>query len=823
MLKNFVLALRTIKNYRLYTIINIVGLALSLACIITISRYLYSELSVDKVHTQVDNIYAVVSQQEGDILYRQDESCNPNKVDGFVDMGSDAAVIERSTTVCIPTSSITHNNHDFTANILAVDSSFTKIFSFAPTMGSLDEIGGSVDKGAITEAYAKKIFGTQNPIGQVITANSGDFTIVGVVATPKGKTSLNFDLMLPLISRHSWGRMPNEYYLMPNSFDYGSFNQKYSGYMKIYSNSNGMRFSVKPLRDIYFDESIVRFNAEMTPTGNSDTLRTIFIITIAILVVGLFNFVNIYTTLMMRRSREMGIKKVFGASTAAITTAIYVENLTMVALSVLFGWITSELLLPLTSSVLDIPFISNPLFDTILSLAIIAIVPLLTTIYPYFKYRLSKPIKSLQQVGSTRGSITSRALLLVLQYTITIILVIVSLYFVHQLNYMLNADLGYKNNGIVEVNFMAENQPKYRYKDDNEREQAKAKRRTELSNSSAIMTQLDSSPLFSQVSLSSSPAIEHTYKSKFTNKQTNEEAEAVVVYGDSEFFDMYGVDIIEGRAWSDTIDRWAQYKFIVNETFLREFGITTFRDVAVQPENRLWYSHDGNLSREQNNKLMSRNPAYEIVGVMRDYQMGHLSQRTPAVAMSFEKNDKRDVSLASDAVYLQVAESKMSEAISYIEELHLEYGTGELRYKFMKDVIATMYKEDRRVTNIYSTFALVAIIIGALGLFSLSLYDVQQRRREIALRRVNGATVNEIIALLLKKYYILLAISCVVAMPSAYYIIEQQMVDFATRAPLSWWIFAVAGALTAAISLLTLLWQTISAAKTNPVIAMKRG
>lgn len=821
-MKNIIIALRALKNYRLYSAVNVIGLALSLACVITISRYLYSEISVDAIHPNLQNTYCVVKQKPNDTKYSPGDCENPNRVADFVDISADPAVLAKTTILLCPKETSTLDQRDFTVDIMTIDSSFTQIFGFRASIGSLDEVARSVDKIALTTETARRIFGNSDPLGRTFTIKGKSYTVSAVLEESTSKTTLNFDVIVPTGDDRIWMQIGREYFLMPDNFDYRAFNEKYPKYFKYYAGmQEGDRYSILPLDGMYFNESVEHWSDNMFVTGDLNSLRVITIVALIVLLIGVFNFINIYTVLMLRRSREVGVKKVFGASTASVTGGIYLENLLMVLFAVGAGWIISAMCREFAASVLGIPIVENLSFDLVLTAAFVVILPLLTTIYPYIKYRYTKPITSLREVSSGGRSIVSRAMFLVLQYAMTIIMIIVSVYFVRQLGYMLNADLGYKHKDIISATLFSDKESGMSRSEEDWK--AKQKRRDELAARAKLLREkLIQSPLVENISYNESP---HTIQAPTSNDRNirvagSGDGSAVgysTIYTDANFFSVYGIEKLQGRLWHDSIDVFTQYKCIVNEALLRELDIKDYTTATIQTNERLWYS----VSNEEEAKAMRQNPPYTIVGVVRDFQIGHLRAKTPPLMILCGGPVPENIDPTRSALQVQSAPGKMEEVIKLLGELHKEYGNGEFSYAVVDDQIAQQYAEDRKVTNIYTTFAIIAIIIGSLGLFSLSLYDVQQRYREIALRRVNGARVGQIVIMLLRKYYILLAISFVIAMPLSWLAIDWYMQDFVTKAPISWWIFVLALLITSAISLLTLIYQTVKAARTNPAIAMK--
>jgi ABC-type antimicrobial peptide transport system permease subunit len=248
------------------------------------------------------------------------------------------------------------------------------------------------------------------------------------------------------------------------------------------------------------------------------------------------------------------------------------------------------------------------------------------------------------------------------------------------------------------------------------------------------------------------------------------------------------------------------YFLIVTESVLKLFGITDFNSVTLQSEGRLFFNA---------NTDWSASPLYRIVGVINDFDYLHLSQKPKPLALGYSRGGFYNSLIAG------IVPGRTQDAIEFLRNLYEETIGGEFSYSFVEDEIREMYKEDKKIAVIYSVFTLIAIFISALGLFSMSLFDIQQRRKEIAIRKVNGAEVYDIIRLLLKKYFWSLAISFVIAAPIALFAINRYLEGFANKAPVSWWLFAVAVVITAGISLLTLIYQTQKAANQNPAEVVK--
>ena len=418
---------------------------------------------------------------------------------------------------------------------------------------------------------------------------------------------------------------------------------------------------------------------------------------------------------------------------------------------------------------------------------------------PYWRYAYAAPMRSLSQVGVGGKATRSRTVFLFLQYVIAFCLTVAAIYLSRHLQYLLHTDVGYRTEDIIQCRLWKENPASY--SDNNLRQQEFEKMQAALA---LIEKRVGESPLFNGM-VYGEPPYAGGWGLNF-HTENGEATEAITFWTSREYMDFFGFRILEGRGWGDE-DVFSQYKLIANKAFLAALHISDWRQTKVIPQNRMWFT-----SGESSDVI-----PYEIVGVMDDFKTGHLSGGNRPVVFVYSGSDPGDL------CFISIAPGKRKEAISFLSDLYQEaVGRGDFEYSFITDEIARLHEEDRKVTRIVITFALIAIVIACLGLFGLSLYDIRQRYREIALRKVHGAQVADICRLLLRKYFVLLGAAFVTGAVIAYVGIQRYMEDFPHHAPLLLWIFLVAGVIVAAIALLTVLWQIRRASQVNPAEVMKR-
>ena len=787
-MKIILLAIRSLSRFRLYTLINILGLAMSLACVIILCRYIHREVNTDHFIKDLDRVYYTVLDRNTDkqpfIASRSDEA--------LPDIESEAVVEISSTFIPMAQDRISYNDKKFNVRLLAVDSNYLKIVTYPILRSSRNTLFTQPDEAVLTRDFARKVFGDTDPIGKTIVHASGNIaTVTGILDEPGTHVSYPFDLLVSAGLQENWRRLSTQLVRLKPNTNADALNKRLDHYTDVQSWRSGIRMQLYPLKKFYFDKQI-RCYYDACQKGNHSHIVILSIVAMLLLIVGVFNFVNIYTVLMLKRAREFGMKKVFGANIRQVAVQLYLENLFMTTIALFIAWIFIELSRDFVNGLLGIPFISNMSFSILLSLGILFLLPVVTSVYPFIRYNYSAPITSLRSINRSGGSTVSRSIFLGLQYTITITLIVVSIFFIKQLNFMLNADLGYRTEHILKAQLL--------HSPNSEKEAEEARRKAKL-----IHQRISTSPLFDPFIFGEPPCSDTHYTTPI--KVPGGEFKDIVCKSVSDdYFKLFNIQLKDGRLWNKGNESYTDCNVIINETAQKLFNIKSPDNAVLEAERPFIFS-----SMEEFNKT----PKYNVVGIVKDFSTGHLSKATLPMMFYYYEDDPRHPFIA------YIPDGKEQEAIAYLKQLYEETEGDEFEYTFVSDEVRNMYDKDKQVTGIYTVFAIIAILISSLGLFGLSLFDVQQRYQEIAIRKVNGATTFSMMKMLLLKYYMLLGIAFLVAAPIAWLAISRYLEDFAHKAPVSWWIFAVALLITAGISLATLIWQIRKAAQTNPAKAMK--
>ena len=779
---------RFLMRSKSYTIINLLGLACSLACSIILMRYIHRELTVDTHCIDREHVYAICTNTEGN------RGLSGLKQYNYDTISIDNRFVEAMATyIPLEKDYVISGTNRIPARCLVTDSVFFQLFHYPIVQGKLSLT--TPQSALLTEKYARKIFGNENPIGKILRYSNGkDITIEGIVGEPECKTTINFDIILSSKLSQHWERMNTELYRFLPGTDINAINK--TGSVPRYINdpeydTRTHTFSLISVKDIYWDGSLTDREPTMFLSGNRSHLIILSGVCLLLLLTGILNFINLYLVALLRRGKEYGLKKVFGVCGRTLFANIWIENTLLVLSALLVSWLIIEIMSAPTEYLFDTHF-SYTAFDGWLSASILLLLPVITSIYPYIKYNYTSPILSIRSIGVQSHSKHFRMFFLGAQYIITFLLVVLSLYFNRQLGMLLSTEPGFRTKNIMNVNLVYESKDfsSYTYESMQQRRQ----RVMQLDN------ELNACPFIELYE----PSYENILTPTFGTNYLNNKGEKVFLnihYATPAFFKLYDIKVIEGEI-PDINKEDRRTVFVVNKAALKALGYTSINGVGVIEENQ-----------KKANANASLQP---IVAVVEDYFEGHL---TSGIKPTIYPVGAR---FSGDLYQIAYTPGKKKEVIDFLRNLEYKlYGSEDFEYTFLEDDIKAMYTQDRQTATIYSIFAGMAIIISSLGLLGISLFDIRQRYREIAIRKVNGASAKDLYRLLFRKYITVLIIAFVIAIPLACYLINTYTQDFAVRAPVSIDIFIISLLLVIIISLGTLAYQVQKAAHINPTQIMK--
>ncbi|WP_455674616.1 ABC transporter permease, partial [Phocaeicola sp.] len=766
-------AWRFLTRSKSYTVINLLGLAFSLACCIILMRYIHRELTVDTHCIDREHVYATYINMEGS---RGLSSINQRRDSTLIDKRH----IESQTSyIPLEQDYVISGTNRFPARCIVTDSVFFQFFRYPVVQGNYSL--RSPQSALLTESFARKIFGRENPIGKVLRyANGKDITIEGILGEPECKTSIHFDVVLSSSLSDSWGRASIGLYRFMPGTDMDALNKVGSEPRYLNNPAYDTRtytFAFISLKDIYWDGSLTKSEPSMFSSGSSSHITILSGVCLLLLFTGVLNFVNIYLVVMLRRGKEYGLKKVFGSHGRSLFLQIWMENSLLVLSALLIAWFIIEVTYIPVEHLFNYHF-AYTAFDGWLSIGILLLLPLVTSIYPYIKYNYTPPILSIRSIARNQHSIRSRMVFLSVQYILTFLLVVLSLYFNRQLEVLLHTEPGFRTKDILIANLVYESKDfnSYTY----ETMEQDRQRTTQLKN------ELKACPLIEQYEACLQGILTPSFGTNYINEQ-GKKVFLDIWRATPNFFDMYNIKLVEG-SFSNLDDDDSSTIIVVNRAAMKALGYTSIQGAGIVEEDR---------------KRANANAAFQpIVAVVEDYYGGHLSLGVQPTIYKVDKN------IGGNTYQIAYAPGKKKEVIDFLRKLELKiYGCEDFEYTLLEDDVKAIYAQDRQTATIYSLFACIAIIISGLGLFGIALFDIRQRYREIAIRKVNGAGIRDLYLLLFRKYILVLAGAFVLAAPLSYYLIYMYTRDFVVKAPIGIGIFVIALLIVMLISLGTLMWQ----------------
>ena len=783
------MAVRFLMRARSYTIINLLGLAFSLACSIILIRYIHRELTVDANCVDAETVVVPLADMDGNVV--------PSSTMYITDTVyiSNEQITERCRIVPREHTNVVYENRNYNVNMLAVDSAFFHFFTYPLVTGTVTMEG---DNAAIlTRQFAERLFGNANPVGKVLVYDGKSVVVQGVIDNPSCKTTWQFDLLVSR-SLQEWSRMNIELLRVLSGTDLEAVN-KVSNIFRGTKYAGLTRHKFVRWKQLYFDKSIV-WKGSLMNHGDKSYLFILSGVVLLLLAVGILNFVNLYMVMLMKRSREYGVKKVLGISPMALFGEIWLENFVLVLSSLFVAWLLIEVTTVPVAWLLG-EQVEYTSFDGWLSLCVLFLLPLLTSVYPYLKYAYRSPVKSMRDV-SVRYSVVSRVVFLGIQYVFTVLLVVLSIYFNRHFNFLINTPPGFRTEGILEVNMQLEN---WNYQSDTPEQRKKRTERTEK-----ITKALNECPYIDSWIHYSYSDFNFEYQMKIVNDEDKVVSMATLFVPDK-FFEFYDMKVLEGKL-PDAIDNYGEYQIALSREAMNVFGYTHCDEAFVRGESPLWIS-----MKEGGEVVKGGIDLMPVVAVVNDCYLGKLTEGVKPITFVIGKE-----SINSDKLSIAVQPGKEKELLDYLRKTVKEiYGTEEFDHAWLADVVEEQYAHDRKIATVYSVFAFIAIVVSCMGLFGISLFDIRRRYREIAIRKVNGATLRDLYWLLGGRYLKVLLVSFAVAVPLAWVILYKYTEDFVLKAPLSSWMFIVALLLVAVISLGTLWWQVNKAARINPADVMK--
>jgi ABC-type antimicrobial peptide transport system permease subunit len=789
---------RSLWKYKSFSVINLLGLSISIAAVAMIFMIADYEKSFDKLHTDGKNIYRVVSMAErgGKEQYEAAVPYPTAKLLRNENPGVLATEIhfEHNANIRIG------NLPPFAEkNVLFADSLFFKVFDFSSIKnfqitGDVIKALATPNKVILTESVAKRYFGTANPIGQVIKLDAKlDVEVAAIVRDVPAITHLPFTMIVSyasLTSDYIGGFNLNAWGLRSNGYCYVRLdkNNSINGleqalYSIVQKNSESERdkrqkFYLQSLSQIHFDPTFETTNPSYTVS--SRYLKMLLLLGSFIILIACINYINLSTSLAFTKSKEVGIRKTIGASKTQLFFYYMSETLLLTTLAAVIGLAIAVLSLPVINRLLDKSMsIEQLLHFRFIARSIIAliIISFISGVYPALILAGFKPIESLKNQLALPGKSSTflRKALVVFQFTTSIALIICTIVIAKQMHYSNTKSLGFNKDAVVEVALPSPDSAKM------EALRSLLQNQAGVQNISFCL----GAPISDNGISTSIKAPELSDKADYSVK---------LLTCDKNYLETYGIQLIAGRWFLAGEEKNLGSGLVVNETLVKILG---FKHPSEALGKKVYIG------------INDYNPP--IIGVVKDFHTTSLHQSImPAAMMPFP--------LFYYAAGIRIHPGSMRNTLSNIEAAFKRvYPETVYQLSFIDEQLAKLYVQDTRNYNLFKAFSAISILICCMGLWGLIAFVVVRKTKEIGIRKVLGASVASIVGLLSKDFLKLVLIALAVASPFAWYFMHQWLEGFAYRIAISWWVFGLAGLFAVVIALLTIGFQAVKAALVNPV------
>jgi len=796
MIRNYLkIAWRNLLRNWGFSAINVFGLTVGVTACLLISLYVRHELSYDAFHAKADRIYRVVTD-----IKTPTETINADVTSypmanalktGLPEVEQSVRLLSRSLLV-------QRGEHKFQEDRLVyADSTLFDVFSFPLLKGNSRTALVAPYSVVLTQKAARKYFGSEDPMGKsLLLEGTAPMTVTGLMADVPDNSHIKFDLLLSMSTfskaqapgiDEQWGNFgPVTYVLLKKQADPAALTAKMPALVRqragTFMDQNKMQYTLllEPLRDVYLRSS------RNTQGGENGSVTNIYVFSIVagfILLIACINFMNLVIARSSERAKEVGVRKVVGALRSQLTGQFLSESILLSLIAFLLAGILCELLLPAFNTLSGKEISHHLLTDGTYWLTLLALAGLVggfAGLYPALILSSFKPIAVLKGrfTTSAQGLLLRRSLVVV-QFMISVALMIGTLIAYRQLNFMRNQQLGFQKEQTLVVNLPDR---EFMYK-----------------NAQSLRRQLGDLPGVQAVAASSHTPGSGSFGAytELENKSGDMQAANLALYSvDFDFLPQYGVKMAAGRPFSPQFSTDSTQALVINEAAVSALGYTSPAQV-IGKRFRQW----GREGR--------------VVGVVKDFHISSLKEKIDPLTLRIEP---RDLTLFS----LKVSGKDASATVAALETFwKTAVPQRPLDYYFLDQAFDKQYRAEERFGKLFLYFSGLAIFIACLGLFGLTSYTTAQRTKEIGVRKVLGASVPNIIFLLSKDFLKLVLIAIVIASPVAWWAMHNWLQDFAYRIGVEWWVFAVAGALAIAIAFLTVSIQSVKAALMNPVKSLR--
>lgn len=821
MWKNYLkIAWRNLLRQKSFSLINVLGLSVGLACCLILLAFVKHEKSYDSFHQDSDQIYRVVQevQQKNKWAWAGGAVAPMLRKEFEGELDEVVSLTQISTYLYAP-DGLAPDERFREDRFIFSDEGFDQLFGFELSKGSWKGVLENPYQVVITEEMAQKYFGEGDPIGKVLIS-TGDFSfeVRGVLKELPTNSHMKFDFISGMNTFKSF----NDF---PITADFGSFwwPQTYT-YVKVNKQQNAIAISDKipeinpkyrnpeeakayvhflqPITDVHTNST---FQGEWTPPMSEQTLWIFLSIAVFVLVLACINFINLATARAIKRMKEIGIRKVNGAHKGQLISQFLAESFLINAIAMVLGILVVYLAVPLIESAIAIRVPIDLLRDTQMQLLLLGIwftSSILAGVFPAFYLSGLKPEMILKQSPLNKGKSILRKSLVVFQFVLSTLLVFCASVAFYQHQFMTNSSMGFDSEGLISVKMGS-----------------LAKEKGDV-----LKQELSNLPGVSSVKFTSDrPGIDSGWNptADYPGIKEGETKNINVQYIDAGYFESLGIPMVSGREFlENTADGG------ISKLMRDRFPDLNNVAMVVNEAALEWMNEDQNsvlgadlrVFTEENGELFS-NYNGNVVGVVKDY---HTRDLRYAIAPTIYLPVKNAAFDGSNYVLIKANEGINAAVLEQLKATWQEVNSGlPFDYRFLDEDIAMQYEQQAKTSSLLGSFAFLTLLISCLGLLGLSIFTAESRRKEIGIRRVLGASAATIVNKLTSEFLILVGFSLLIALPLGYYLMQEWLDQFAFKVPVSIWFFIVSAAISILLAYSTVSIQSLKTAFANPVDSIK--
>lgn len=786
MLKNYIkIAWRSLVKNKAYALLNIIGLAVGMTAVLLIAMWIQNQFQYDNFYTNKENIYKVwrMSELEGRISVQDVTSAPPVER-----LKQDYPEVTHAARMYwISEELFSYENQDLKAKGNSVDPDFVQIFGFEFVEGSSAHALTAPDHILLTESFAKKLFGSENPMHKTVQMNKEKaYKVVGILQDLPSYTDFEFNYLVPLtaedISTYGSNWNTNTYYSFVSlaaGTDLTAFNKKIEPLLR--TEAPDLKSSALFLYPMSKMHLYASFENGVPAGGQIKQVKIISALGLLILLIACINFMNLATARSQQRSKEVGVRKVVGARKKNLVYQFLIESTLLAFIAGIFALLLLLIALPIFNSILD-KAISMDWFNPILwgaMLSFILLTGLLAGLYPAFVLSAFSPIRNLNGVLQKKFRFFNlRETLVVLQFGIAIVLIVATLVMRLQIKHANERDTGYQTAQLLEIPVEGAMEKNY----------------------AAIKAELLEQQIANHVTRTgwSITRDASSASGNFSWEGSTAEQEKKIAFNlmraESDLVNSLGLTLIDGRDL-DYANRPADSaSALINEAAVKEM----------------------NLTNPVGSYLRWGETNYTIVGVIKNHISGSPYRPITPLLIRPSKNYLMNIVIRTNPA------RSMQQNLVGIEQIIKKFNPSyPFSYTFVDQIYAEKFKAQEQMASLSFIFSLLAIFISCLGLFGLATYIAETRIKEIGIRKVLGASVQGITGMLSKDFIKLVLIALIVAAPLAWWLMNSWLQDFSYRIQMQWWMLLIAGTIAILIALFTVSFQAIKAALANPVDSLR--